>query len=65
MYKLIISVEGGNEISTINKIIDGQLNLHLDLEKNINPEEIFLKYFKDKENVWTILKDILLKRVIY
>ena len=60
-YKLIISVEGGNEISTINKIIDSSVKFS-DLEKNINPGEIFLKYFKDKERMYSSLKDIFIKK---
>ena len=60
-YKLIISVENGDKISTINKIIDNVVK-YSDLEKNTPVEEVFIKYDRDKEKMDELLSDIFTKK---
>lgn len=63
-YKLILSVEDGNEISTINKIIDTSVK-YSDLEKNTPLGEIFIKFTRDKEIMFNNLRDIFIKKSEY
>lgn len=60
-YKLIISVENGNNITTINKIIDNVVK-YSDLEKNTPDTEIFIKFLKDKEKMYDSLRDIFIRQ---
>ena len=60
-FKLIISVENGERISTINKIIDNVIK-YSDLEKKTPHSEIFIKYVKDKERMYNNLRDIFIKQ---
>ena len=60
-YRLIISVENGNNISTINKIIDNVVK-YSDLEKNTPDTEIFIKFLKDKEKMYDSLRDIFIRQ---
>ena len=60
-YRLIISVENGNNISTINKIIDNVVK-YSDLEKNTPETEIFIKFLKDKEKMYDSLRDIFIRQ---
>ena len=60
-FKLIISVENGDKISTINKIIDNVVK-YSDLEKNTPNTEVFIKYVRDKEVMYNYLHDIFIKQ---
>ena len=60
-YKLIISVENGNNISTINKLVDNVVKFS-DLEKNTPETEVFIKFLKDKEKMYDTLKDIFIRQ---
>lgn len=60
-YKLILSIENGDEISTISKLINTQVK-YTDIEKNISSKEIFLKYTNDKELMLNTLHDIFIKK---
>ena len=60
-YKLIISVENGDKISTINKIIYNVVK-YSDLEKNTPVGEVFIKYDSDKEKMEKHLSDIFMKK---
>ena len=60
-FKLIISVENGESISTINKIIDNVIK-YSDLEKKTPNTEIFIKYVRDKEMMYNYLRDIFIKQ---
>ena len=60
-FKLIISVESGEKISTINKIIDTVVK-YSDLEKNTPDTEVFIKYVRDKDIMNNYLRDIFIKK---
>jgi hypothetical protein len=60
-FKLLISVENGDNISTINKIIDNVIK-YSDLEKKTPNSEVFIKYVRDKEMMYNYLRDIFIKQ---
>ena len=60
-FKLIISVENGDKISTINKIVDTVVK-YSDLEKNTPNTEVFIKYVRDKDIMDSHLRDIFIKK---
>ena len=60
-FKLIICVDNGDRISTIHKIMDNVVK-YSDLEKNTPTTEIFIKNIKDKELMYSHLRDIFIKK---
>jgi len=60
-FRLIISVENGENISTINKIIDNVIK-YSDLEKKTPNSEVFIKYVRDKEMMYNYLRDVFIKK---
>ena len=60
-FKLIICVGNGERISTIHKIMDNVIK-YSDLEKNTPNTEIFFKNLKDKELMYSHLRDIFIKK---
>ena len=63
-FKLIINLEGGETIPTINKVIDDVVRFS-DLEKSTPDKEVFIKYIRDKEQMNNNLMDIFVKKSVF